>query len=137
MGTISEGIFWIALIRVGIFWVRIFQVEIFQVGILEKGVILDGSFPGGNFQVGVILGGNFLQWGFSGWELSGKNHPGGAWSFPSTCNSRKFSGSTLLQNLHSLPGFHSILRNLRWKMISFFNWFYKIIVEKHGKSKYI
>ena len=62
VGTILDRIFWIPIIRVGIFWVGIFQV--------------------GTFQVGAILDGNFLWWRFSGWELSGENHPGG--SFPST-----------------------------------------------------
>ena len=57
VGTILDRIFWIAIIRMGI------------------------------FQVGVILGGNFLWCGFSGWELSRGNHPGGnspGGSFPST-----------------------------------------------------
>ena len=62
VGTILDGIFWIAII-----WVGIFQV----------GVILDGSFPGGNFP-----GGSYPGWGISGWELFRGNHPGG--SFPST-----------------------------------------------------
>ena len=80
VGTILDGIFWIAIIWVGIFQVGIFLVE----------VILGGSFPGGNFpggivRVGVILVGNFLWWGVfrvgtfrrssSGWEFPGGRFP--------------------------------------------------------------
>ena len=39
VGTILDGIFWIAIIWMGIFWVGIFQV----------GVILGGSFLGESF----------------------------------------------------------------------------------------
>ena len=45
VGTILDGIFWIAIIRVGIFLVEL---------------ILGGNFPGGIVWVGVILVGNFL-----------------------------------------------------------------------------
>ena len=90
VGTILDGIFCIAIIRVGIFWVGIFQV----------GVIVGGSYPEwelsgwelswmGTVRLGVILGGNFPWWWFSGWGLSGGNHPGGNFpggSFPSTQN---------------------------------------------------
>ena len=80
--TILDGIFWIEVIQVGLFWVGIFWVRIVQVGVIRGGV-----FRVGIVCVGVILGGNFPGgsypgWEFSGWELSGGNHPGG--SFPST-----------------------------------------------------
>ena len=67
MGTVLDGIFWIRINRVGIFWIV---------------TILGGNFPGGN-----CPGGSYPGWEFSGWELSGGNHPGGNFSggnFPIT-----------------------------------------------------
>ena len=50
VGTLLDGIFLIAIIRVGIFWVVI---------------ILSGNFLGRN-----CPGGSYPGWEFSGWELS-------------------------------------------------------------------
>ena len=63
-----DCIFWIGVIRVGIFWVVI---------------ILGGNFPGGNCLGESYPGLKFSEWELSGWELSwagffqGGNFPGG------------------------------------------------------------
>ena len=67
MGTILDGIFWIAIIR----------VRISPVGVILGGNCQGGSYPEWEFSLV----------GFSGWELSAGNHPGGNFpggSFPST-----------------------------------------------------
>ena len=80
--TILDGLFWIAIIRVGIFQVGIFYelswVGVFQVWIFQVGVILSGNFPGGNYPCGSYPG-----WELSRWDLSwvgiffGGGFPGG------------------------------------------------------------
>ena len=85
MGTILDGIFWIAIIQVGIFWVGIFQMGIFQVGVILSGNFSDESYPGWelsrwelswvrNFISGGFPGGNcpgrIIQVTISGWEFS-------------------------------------------------------------------
>ena len=72
MGTILDGIFWIAIIR----------VRISPAGIVRVGVILGENCQGGSYPEW-----EFSLVGFPGWELSAGNHPGGNFpggSFPST-----------------------------------------------------
>ena len=88
-GTILDRNFWIAIIRVGIFWWEFSRWEFSRwelswVGIFWVGVTLGGNCPGGGYP----------GWELSGWELRwegiffGGGFPGGNFpvgSFPSTC----------------------------------------------------
>ena len=59
------NIVWVETILDGIFWIAIIRVGFFQVGVFQVGVILGGNFPGGD-----CPGGSYPGWKLSGWELS-------------------------------------------------------------------
>ena len=69
--TILDGVFWIEVIQVGLFWVGIFWVRIVQVGVNRGGVFRVGIVCVRVIQGGNFLGGNFPGGSYPGWEFSG------------------------------------------------------------------
>ena len=76
------NIVWVGTILDGIFWIAIIRVRISPVGFARVGVILGGNCQGGSYPDW-----EFSLVGLSRWELSAGNHPSGNFpggSFPST-----------------------------------------------------